>query len=60
MSFSVSEFAGLKNIYMSIYKKKKCIKSLVPLTARGRGVKVLAEFPAKNASFFLLAPLGNT
>ena len=52
VQFSVSELAGFKNIYMSIYEEKKCIKSLVPLTDRGRGVKDFAECPAKNASCF--------
>ena len=54
MQFSVSEFAGLKNIYMFICKKN----SLVPLTSRrglGVGVKALPECPSKNASFFFYA-----
>ena len=44
MQFYVSEFAGFKIIYMSIYKK-----ALVSLTARG--VKALAESSAMDARY---------
>ena len=36
--FSVSEFADLKNINMSIYKKNLHEIDIVPLTGRGGGV----------------------
>ena len=57
MPFSVSEFAGFKNTYMSNpYIKKKCIIPFVPLASRGGGpggVKALAECPPMNASLYL-------
>ena len=33
-------------------KNKTCIKSLCPLSARGGGIKALADADAKNAIFF--------
>ena len=55
--FSMSEFAGLKNIYSSIYvDKKTCINRFVPLIGRlvgGWGVKALAECSAKNESSYI-------
>ena len=47
-AFSISEFAGFKNINMSICKKK--------LASSGEGVKVLADRLAKNANFFYVLP----
>ena len=50
MQFSVSEFAGFNNIYVlyiSTYIHKIKI-ALVPLTAKGEGVKALAESSTKN------------
>ena len=42
-----------KYIYICPFIKKKCIKSLVPLTARGEGevVKFLVDCTVKNISF---------
>ena len=47
MPFFVSEFAGFKNIYIFICKNKT-------------GVKVLVEYPAKNASFFFTCSLSRS
>ena len=48
--FSMPKFAGFKNIYMSICKKKLAKIAFVPLTSiRVGGVNC----PAKNVSFFM-------
>ena len=56
MLFSVSEFAGFKNIYMSMYKKKLHKIAIVLLSGRGGGVKALAECPANNKFIFDVLP----
>ena len=54
---SVSEFFGSKKIYTQIYQTKLYKIAKLPQTARGGGVKVLAETSAKNAFFYVHSKL---
>ena len=56
MPFSMSEFAGFKNIDMSIYVKKKKLLKIANSSGGGGLVKALEDFSAKNYIFVLCAP----